>query len=188
MALLAAAALDRHAGVVRLIAVGATAMLAVAFLPVFWSFANANAGLVAAGRASAGAPGVLLTDSPATAYYSGKQPSEIAGSQSLPFDRAAAMEWMRSHRVNVVVVENISYYRATELFPDLARGSPSPPFESLGEQSAYQVGGGKTVYAYRLGQARMLQSIYPGSDVALSPMPAQGKTAPLAKGLALDVN
>ena len=188
MALLAAAALDRHAGVVRLIAVGATAMLAVAFLPVFWSFANANAGLVAAGRASAGAPGVLLTDSPATAYYSGKQPSEIAGSQSLPFDRAAAMEWMRSHRVNVVVVENISYYRATELFPDLARGSPSPPFESLGEQSAYQVGGGKTVYAYRLGQARMLQSIYPGSDVALSPMPAQGKTAPLAKGLALQVD
>ncbi|HEY0831428.1 MAG TPA: glycosyltransferase [Candidatus Dormibacteraeota bacterium] len=187
MALLAAAALDRHTGVVRLLAVGATALLAVAFLPVFWSFANANAGLVAAGRASAGAPGVLLTDSPATAYYSGKPPSEIAGSQSLPLGRAQALDWMRSHGVNVVVVENISYYRAVEVFPELARGSPSPPFASLGQQSSYQVAGGKTVYAYRIGQARMLQSIYPGAGVAISPMPAQGKTAPLAKGLALQV-
>jgi len=187
MALLAAAALDRHTRVVRLLAVGATAMLAVGFLPVFWSFANANAGLVAAGRASAGAPGVLLTDSPATAYYSGKRPSDIAGSQALPLDRAQALEWMRSHGVNVVVVENISYYRATEVFPELAVGSPSPPFASLGQQSSYQAGAGKPVYVYRLGQARALQSVYPGANVAISPMPAQGKTAPLAKGLALQI-
>jgi len=187
MALLAAAALDRHAGVVRLVAVGATAMLALAFLPVFWSFANANAGLVAAGRASAGAPGVMLTDSPAAAYYSGKQPSDITGSRALPLDRTQALEWLRSHGVDVVVVEDISYYRATEVFPELARGSPSPPFASLGEQSRYQASGGKAVYVYRLGKARMLQSIYPGVGVSVSPKPAQGKTAPLAKGLALQV-
>src|SRR2546421_5105974 len=70
LALLSAAALDRHAhGAVRLLAVGATALLAVAFLPVFASFADHNAGLVAAGRAAAGSPDVLLTRSPAVASH-----------------------------------------------------------------------------------------------------------------------
>ena len=186
LALLSAAALDRHAqGAVRLLAVGATALLAVAFLPVFASFADHNAGLVAAGRTAAGSPDVLLTDSPVVAYYSGKRPVDITGSQALPLDRARALEWMRSRAVSTVVVEDISYYRSTAVFPDLARGSASPPFAWLGRQSTYQVSGGKTVHAYRLGNARTLESIYPGLDADISPAPPRGKTAPLAKGVVL---
>ena len=187
MALLAAAALDRHARVVRLLAVGASAMLAVAFLPVFAGFAADNAGLVAAGRASSGSPGMVLTDSPVAAYYSGKEPSQITGSRVLPLDRTEALDWMRSHQVNALVVEDISYYRATLVFPDLAHGSAAPPFALLGTQSRYQVSGGKTVYVYSLGAPRTFQMVYPGVDADILPMPAEGKTAALAKGVALRV-
>jgi hypothetical protein len=187
MALLAAAALDRYAGVVRVLTVGATALLAVAFLPVFTSFASDNAGLVAAGRASSGSPGMLLTDSPVAAYYSGKHPSDITGSGVLPLDRAQALGWLRAHQVNTLVLEDISYYRATMVFPELARGSAAPPFASLGTQGRYQVTGGKTVYVYSRGAARTFQSVYPGVDTDLLPMPAEGKTAQLAKGLVLRV-
>ena len=57
LALLAAAALDRYAPPVRLAAVAATGLVAVAFLPVFASFAADNTGLIAAGRAAAGGSG-----------------------------------------------------------------------------------------------------------------------------------
>jgi hypothetical protein len=94
---------------------------------------------------------------------------------------------MRSHGVTALVLEDISYYRATLVFPDLAAGKASPPFQSLGDQRAYQVANGKPVYAYRIGAALSMQSIYPGLNAVISPMPAQGKTAPLAKGLTLQV-
>jgi hypothetical protein len=187
MALLAAAALDKHPGVVRVLVVGATALLAVAFLPVFSSFAAMNAGLVAAGRSASSSPGMLLTDSPVAAYYSGKKPSDITGSRVLPLDRTQALGWMRAHQVNTLVLEDISYYRATMVFPELARGSAAPPFASLGTQSRYQVTGGKAVYVYSLGASRTFQSVYPGVDTDLLPMPAEGKTAQLAKGLVLRV-
>jgi len=86
-----------------------------------------------------------------------------------------------------VVVENIGYYRATAVFPELAAGRPSPPFVALGNQSRYQVNGGKPVYAYRLRGALARQSIYPGVDASIAPPPPSGKTAPLAKGLTLRV-
>jgi hypothetical protein len=92
---------------------------------------------------------------------------------------------MRTHNVSVLVLEGISYYRATLVFPDLAAGKANPPFQSLGDQRWYQVSSGKPVYAYRLGAKVTLQSIYPGLDAAIAPMPAQGKTAPLAKGVTL---
>jgi hypothetical protein len=185
LALLAAGALDRHAAVLRLAAVAAGGLLAVAFLPVFIGFASDNVGLVAAGGAAGGRPGVLLTDSPVVAFYSGKPPSDIAGSRNLPADRAQAIAWMRANGVTEVVLEDISYYRATTVFPDLVSGIAGPPFESLGDQARYQVPSGKTVYAYRLGAAHATQSIYPGLAAVISPMPAQGKTAELAKGLSL---
>ncbi|HKB33116.1 MAG TPA: glycosyltransferase [Candidatus Dormibacteraeota bacterium] len=185
LALLAAAALDRHVPAVRLIAVAATGLVAVAFLPAFASFAADNTGLIAAGRAAAGGSGLLITDSPVVAFYSGRLPSEIAGSQQLPADRASAIEWMRSRDATELVVEDVSYYRATTVFPELASGRPTPPFESLGQQSQYQVTGGKTVYAYRVGAALSLQSIYPGVDATLAHPQGQGKTATLAKGLTL---
>jgi cellulose synthase/poly-beta-1,6-N-acetylglucosamine synthase-like glycosyltransferase len=187
LALLAAAALDRHAAAVRVVAVAATGLIAVAFLPVFASFAADNEGLIAAGRAAGGLTGLLVTDSPVVAFYSGKPPAEIAGSQQLPLDPALAIDWMRGHGVTELVVEDISYYLATIVFPDLAVGRPSPPFESLGQQSSYQTYGGKPVYAYRLGAALSLQSIYPGVDATIAPAPGQGKTAPLAKGMSLKV-
>lgn len=187
LALLAAAVLDRHASPLRLAAAGAAGLLAVAFLPVFASFAADNTGLVAAGRAASGSSGLLVTDSPVVAFYSGKPPSEITGSQALPLDRGRAIDWLRARGVTEFVVENVSYYRAAIVFPDLAAGRASPPFESLGEPSRYQVSGGKPVYAYRLGAALALQSIYPGVEAAISPMPARGKTAPLTKGVTLKV-
>ena len=188
LALLAAAALDRQAAVLRVATVAAGGLLAVAFLPVFAGFAADNAGLVAAGKAASGSGGVLVTDSPIAAYYSGKPASDIAGSQNLPADRAEAIAWMRTNGVTELVLENISYYRATLVFPDLAAGRASPPFESLGDQRSYQVPSSKPVYAYRLGAALDTQSIYPGVSAVISPMPAQGKSALLAKGLALRVD
>ena len=187
LALLAAAALDRHAAVIRTVTVAAGAFLAVAFIPVFAGFAADNAGLVNAGKAAAGSPGTLVTDSPVAAFYSGKKPSDITGSQVLPAGQQQAIDWMRTHNVSVLILEDISYYRGTVLFPDLANGTSSAPFESLGNQKSYQVSGGKPVYAYRIGAALTMQSIYPGVGAAISPMPAQGKTAPLAKGLTLKV-
>ena len=187
LALLAAAALDRHAGAVRVIAVAAAAMIAVGFLPVFTSFAADNAGLIAAGRAAAGSSGLLITDSPVVAFYSGKPMSEIAGSQQLPPDRTLAIDWMQVHGVTELMVEDISYYRATAVFPDLAAGRPSLPFKSLGLQSSYHVYGGKPVYAYTFGTAVFSQSIFPGVDATVLPSPGQGKTAPLAKGVNLKV-
>ncbi|MGA7911915.1 MAG: glycosyltransferase [Candidatus Dormiibacterota bacterium] len=187
LALLAAAALDRQAGTIRVLAVAAAGLLAVAFVPVFTSFAASNAGLIAAGKAASGAPGLLVTDSPVVAFYSGKQPGQITGSQSLPLGRSQAVDWLRSHGVTELVVEDISYYRATSVFPDLAAGRASPPFESLGQQERYQVEGGKAVYAYRLGAALTLQSIIPGVDASLVTPSPEGKTASLAKGLTLRV-
>ena len=187
LALLAATALDRYTVAVRVAAVASTGLLAVAFLPVFTSFAADNAGLVAAGRATAGSSGLLVTDSPVVAFYSGRRPEQITGSRQLPPDSSSAIDWMREHGVTELVVEDISYYRATVLFPELASGRPSPPFAPLGEQSRYQVSGGKAVYAYRLGAALSRQSIFPGVDATIEPARGMGKTAPLAKGLTLRV-
>ncbi len=187
LALLAASALDRQPSVTRLAAAAASGLLAVAFIPVFLSFAGSNSGLVAAGRAASGSPGVLVTDSPVVAFYSHKLPSSISGSQALPAGRDAAVAWIRSHGVTEVVVESISYYKATALFPDLAAGRAGAPFETLGDERDYQAPGGKTVYAYRLGAALDQQVIFPGVDGAIRPAPQEGKSAPLAKGLTLVV-
>ncbi|HET7421632.1 MAG TPA: glycosyltransferase family 2 protein, partial [Candidatus Dormibacteraeota bacterium] len=173
LALLAAAALDRYGGAVRVLSVGASALLAIAFVPVFTGFADANAGLVAAGRAAAPRAGMLVTDSPAVAFYSGKAPSEITGSQALPGDRDSAVAWMRAHGVTTLVLEDISYYRSTVLFPDLATGQESAPFTSLGDQRTYQAGFGKPVYAYRLPPELALDGV------------SLGKSAGLAKGVTM---
>lgn len=173
LALLAAAMLDRHSVAVRAVAVGATGLLAVAFLPIFASFGNLNSGLVAAGHAAAGSPGTLLTDSPVVAYYSGKPPAKIMGSRELPAGQSAAVEWMRQHDVTALALEDISYYRATVVFPELARGQATAPFMSIGDQKSYQASAGKPVYVYRLWPSLSQQNV------------RQGKTAPLAKGLTL---
>jgi hypothetical protein len=187
LALLAAAALDRHAATIRVVAVAATGLVALAFIPLFTSFAADNAGLIAAGRAAAGTQGMLVTDSPVVAYYSGRLPARIAGSQMLPTDRQSAIAWMHAHNVTDFVVEGISYYRATALFPDLASGHATAPFADLGEQAQYQVPGGKTVYAYRLGTALLTQSIYPGVNACIEASLGEGKTAGLAKGVILEI-
>ena len=166
----------------------ALALLAVAFLPVFAGFAAGNTGLIAAGRAASGSPGKLLTDSPVVAYYSGKSPVDIAGSQNLPLDPGLAVAWIRRQGVSEVVVEDISYYRATIVLPDLVAGRPTPPFEPLGDEGWYNVAGGKTVYAYRVGAGLSQQAIYPGVDAVIAPVPRAGKTALLAKGVSLTVN
>ena len=186
LALLAAAALGRQPAVARLGAAAAGALLAVAFLPVFFNFAAGNNGLIAAGHAAAG-KGMLITDSPVVAYYSGRQPADIAGSEVLPPDRQLAVGWMNGNGVNALVLEGISYYRATSLFPDLASGHASPPFAPLGEQAHYQFAGGKSVFAYRFGSELQTQSIYPGVAACIEGDFGTGKTARLAKGVDLEV-
>jgi hypothetical protein len=93
---------------------------------------------------------------------------------------------MRTHEVTDLVLEDISYYRASAVFPDLLSGRSSSLFSSIGEQSSYQVAGGKTVFAYRIAVA--LQTIGPGIAASISAPPGQGKTAPLARGPVLKVN
>ncbi|HKW08209.1 MAG TPA: glycosyltransferase [Candidatus Dormibacteraeota bacterium] len=178
LALLAAAALDRYSPAVRLTAIGATTLLAVAFLPVFASFGSIDGGLVAAGRAAGTSPGMLLTDSPVVAYYSGKAPAEITGSRSLPSDQSDAIAWLRAKDVTALALEDISYYRATTVFPDLARGQAIGPFISVGDQKNYQVTAGKPVYVYRLWPELSLEGVAQGKT-------PQGKTAPLAKGMTM---
>jgi len=84
-----------------------------------------------------------------------------------------------------VIVEDISYYRATAVFPELARGTATPPFEPLGDERTYQAAGGKQVYAYSVSGPRELQAILPGVYAVIQPMSQSGKTAPLAKGVTL---
>lgn len=170
LALLAAGALDRYGTAMTVAAAAASAGLAIAFVPVFLGFAGATSDLAAAGRSVAASPGLLLTDSPEVAYYSGRPPSDITGSQSLPGSVDSAVAWMRTHGVSTLVLEDISYYRATALFPQLAGGTATPPFVSLGKAS---VAGGKPVFAYRL---------LPG--FGLDPTD-EGKTGALAKGVTL---
>jgi len=50
------------------------------------------------------------------------------GSRSLPPDQSQAIAWMRARGVSELVLEDISYYRATIVFPELASGQASPPF------------------------------------------------------------
>ena len=173
MALLAASALDRYRSAIAAPVLVASALLTVGFAPVFASFAAANTGLVAAGSSASMRPGALLTDSPVVAYYSHKPPGQISGSQAMPLARDQAVQWLAAHDVSTLVLEDISYYRATTVFPDLAAGTPSAPFAALGDQSRYQVAGGKPVHAYRVL-----------TPLGLFPV-AQGKTSPLAKGLTL---
>jgi hypothetical protein len=73
------------------------------------------------------------------------------------------------------------------LFPDLASGHASPPFAALGEQAKYQTPGGKPVFAYRFGAELQTQSIYPGVAACIEGDFGTGKTAPLAKGVVLEV-
>jgi cellulose synthase/poly-beta-1,6-N-acetylglucosamine synthase-like glycosyltransferase len=187
-ALLAAAALDRYAVAVKAGTLAAATMLAVGFVPVFSAFAAEDAGLAAAGRATACSPGGLLTDSPVAAYYSGKAPSRIAGSQVLPADRGTATRWLASHGFDTLVLEDISYYHATSVFPDLARGGDaSPPFVRLGDQGAYAAAGGKDVQAYVVGPVCLLRTLWTGVTAALPTTSGPGKTSALAKGVTLRV-
>jgi hypothetical protein len=160
-------------------------MLAVGFTPVFTAFAAQDAGLIAAGRATSCTPGGLLTDSPVAAYYSGKPPSRIAGSQALPDDRPAAMSWLQAHGFDALVLENISYYHATAVFPELARGDSTPPFAALGSHHGFHVEAGKDVQAYTLGTTCHERSLFGDVSATLPMTPGPGKTAPLAKGVTL---
>ncbi len=190
LAVLAAAALDRRPAVLTLVAAGAAGLLAIAYLPVFQSFVAANQGLVAAGTMAGRVPGRLLTDSPVAAYASHKPPAEITGSQPLPRQPDAALAWLQEAGVTSLVVENIDYYRATQVFPDLAAGRAGAPFVTLGDQADYRAPGGKTTFAYALNPPEYQAPLLDGLVACLRPtaQPAAGKTAPLQKGLTFEEN
>ncbi|HKF77909.1 MAG TPA: glycosyltransferase [Candidatus Dormibacteraeota bacterium] len=187
LALAAAAAVDRLRAPYALLPGAASVAVAVAFIPVLNGLAADNRGLRAAGDSAAILPGALLTDSPAAAYWSHKPPAEIYGSRALPADRAAAVGWMQARDVGGVVLEDIDYYRAYRVLPDLVSGHAEPPFVAVGDESRYTVPGGKTVTVYDVGRLRS-QPLF--GDVAvgldLGRTPRQGKTAPLTKGLLIE--
>ena len=189
LALLAAAGLDRHPRLLGVASAAAAGLVAVAFLPVLAGFSAIDRGLAQAGRAAGAQPGGLLTDSPVAAYYSGKQPALITGSQALPADPPAAIDWLRERMVASVVSEDIGYYRLALVFPGLASGqAPPAPFLPLGDQAAYNVAGGKLTHAYTLPPERFCAWVTGTQLADLDPSraPAQGKTADLVKGLVLE--
>ena len=187
LALLAAGALEGRR-LLPLGAVAASAALLASFVPVLTGLSATNAGLVAAGRASARVPGVLMTDSPVAAFWSRKPPSEIIGSRGLPLDYGQAVNQLRRDHITSVVLEDIDYYRAVSVFPALARGQATAPFLPLGQQRFYSVAGGKAAYAYALHPAEYRAPLADGINacIHLDLQPARGKTAGLEKGLVLE--
>jgi hypothetical protein len=186
LALAAAAAADRLPRLWVLAPAGVAAAVAVAFVPVLNGLAADNRGVHAAGVRAAGLPGALLTDSPAAAYWSHKPPDEIYGSRALPPDRAAVDGWLQARDVHGLVLEDIDYYRARAVLPDLLAGRAPAPFVPEGDQSAYTVPGGKTVHVYGVGPlatAPLFDQV--GASLEFGHSPGRGKTAPLAKGLVL---
>jgi len=157
-------------------------------VPVLNGLAADNRGLVAAGESASVLPGALLTDSPVAAYWSHKPPSQIYGSRVLPGDRQAAVAWLRSRGVGGLVLEDIDYYRATAVLPDLAAGTASPPFVAVGGPSAYIVPGGKDVHVYDFQRPVLAADVGVGVTADQGAWPARTKTAPLAKGPVLVVN
>jgi hypothetical protein len=185
LAVLAATALDRVPALAGRLTLVASTLLALGFTPVFTGFTAGNSGLAAAGQAAAAVPGAMLTDSPVAAFHSGKPPSDIVGSRSLPAGRGEATDWLQARGVTSLVVENIDYYRATTVLPDLAAGRPQAPFSRLGDERTYQVPGGKPAYAYIL-DSRAYHSEVAGVNVQLRREPGgSGRTAGMQKGVEL---
>ena len=187
LALLAAAALaGRRLG--SLLAVATAGLITLAYLPVFASFAAANTGLAAAGAAAGATPGRLLTDSPVAAFASRKYPAQISGSAALPRQPGAALGWLRQGGYTALVVESIDYYRASSVFPQLARGEALAPFHPVAPAGAFQAAGGKAVHVYRLDGALFDADLGAGLVACIHPdlAPAVGKTAALQKGVILE--
>src|SRR5205823_10543663 len=99
LAVLAAAALEKRPAPAAIGAVGAAGLLAIAFLPVLQGLGSLDGGLQAAGIGAGRYPGALLTDSPVAAYFSGRPPEQVVGSQDLPADPALAVGWLRARGV-----------------------------------------------------------------------------------------
>jgi cellulose synthase/poly-beta-1,6-N-acetylglucosamine synthase-like glycosyltransferase len=190
LALLAAAALDRYAAPIAAVAIATAGVVAIAFVPIFSGLAADNRGLVAAGRAASPLPGALVTDSPVAAYWSHKPPTDIYGSRQLPLDPVQASAWLRARQVGGVVSEDIDYYRLGAVFPGLPLGRAQSGFQLLGDQSGYNVAGGKRVFVYELSgthsRAPLGNGLALASDAAAGP--GAGKSARIAKGPVLIVD
>ncbi len=187
LAVLAAAGVDALPPLTAVAATACAGLVAIAYAPVLGAFAAENAGLLASGRATAAVPGRLLTDSPAAAYASGKPPSEIAGSRALPASSDAATTWLEERGFGALVLEDVSYYHATSVFPELVAGRPAPPFIRLGPAEAFDVAGGKHVTGWVLPPAGMHAPVGGFGWLGLVPVTPSGKTAPLERGVTLQV-
>lgn len=164
-----------------ILAAAAAAATLIAFIPVLAGLAAGGRGLNAAGRSAAGLPGRLLTDSPAVAFWSHRPPDQIVGSAQMPGDPVSALTWLRRHGVSTLALEDIDYYRASLVFPSLARGRAQPPFIEVGGDT-FSVPGGKPVHLYRLAPPQV--EVLPGIALAApdDAVPGTGRTASLARG------
>src|SRR5262249_46156375 len=146
LVLAAGAAAARLRMPTALVPVGAAVVVAAAFVPVLNGLAADNRGLQSAGDSARALSGGLLTDSPTAAFWSHKPPSAIYGSRVLPTGEGAAVDWLQSHEVGGLVLEDIDYYRAHAVLPDLVRGQVAEPFVAVGKDpGAFTVPGGKRV-------------------------------------------
>jgi cellulose synthase/poly-beta-1,6-N-acetylglucosamine synthase-like glycosyltransferase len=189
LAILAAGAVDA-VPLATLAAAGAAAAIALVYVPIATAFAAENSGVLAAGRAASTVPGALLTDSPAAAYASGKPPGQVLGSRALPAGSDAALAYLQGHGFGSLVLEDVSYYRATQVFPGLSTGTQQGPFQPLGPQSAYRVDGGKPVSAWVLPPATLEAPVAAAAWLCANPAeaPRTGKIADLAKGPVLQLS
>lgn len=188
LAILAAAGAE-VVPVAAVAAVGAAAVITLAYAPIATSFATENAGLLAAGRATARVPGALLTDSPAAAYASHKPPGQIQGSRELPAGSDQALDYLRGHGYSTLVLEDINYYRAVSVFPSLTGGAGAAPFAPLGRESDYRIGGGKPVTAWYLPPEALDAPVAGAAWLCAHPsdQPRVGKVAALEKGPILEL-
>ncbi len=187
LAVLAAGALERLPAPAALGAAGAAALLTIGYVPVISGLAQENAGLLAAGAAAGRVPGRLLTDSPAAAYASGKPPADVLGSRDLPLDPGSATALLRARGFTSLVLDNIDYYRAARVFPDLAAGRPRAPFVPLGQPGSFTVPGGKPAAAYYLPIPGCSAPVGGAAWLCFDGAAGEGKTAGLARGAELAV-
>ena len=131
--------------------------------------------------------GLVLTDSPISAYYSGLPPARIIGSAALPGDMAAAREYVLD-KVEYVVYIDHPFFRVTKAFPELKEGRSAGYFSFLYSPNDWRVDyGALPAYVYRVDKELFSMPAAGGLSLRVynSTVPATGKIALLEKGAVL---
>ena len=98
---------------------------------------------------------LLVSESPAAAFWSGHDPARTLGSRFLPDERAAALAELRAEGDIVVFVndsiEKYPHYRLGALFPELREGRSTAEFDLAFDANGWEREyGAREVYVYRV--------------------------------------